>query len=414
MTPFQPKSRLARYLWQFKPTSAGKFFVLALALGCGMGSATLQIPLYHFATAMSALLALALLAGILLRPRLRLEGELPARASAGHPVTARLTLVNRSRRSVYDVGAAAFQLPPEIQTIAGDILTAELKPGESAPVSIQLQPLRRGLYSIPRVTPYTTFPFDLFRIAGGPARSSSLLALPSFHALDGVDLPVGTRYQPGGVALTSSIGLSPEYIGNREYRPGDSLRKIDFRSWARLGKPVVKEYQEEFYCRVAIVLDTFIPGKKKPPAAGFPQLEAAVSLTAAAADALSRGEYLIDLFAAGPNLYVFRLGRHTAHFENLMEILACVDACRGNPFETITPKISEALRSISSMVCIFLDWDDEREGLVRAAVEAGCQVKIVVVREGATTKPLGGAEEWAASVRLFTPAEAAGGGIGIL
>jgi len=66
------------------------------------------------------------------------------------------------------------------------------------------------------------------------------------------------------------------------------------------------------------------------------------------------------------------------------------------------------------MVCIFLDWDDERERLVRAAAEAGCQVKIVVVREGATTKPLGGAEEWAASVRLFTPAEAAGGGIGIL
>jgi hypothetical protein len=47
VTPFQPKSRLARYLWQFKPTAAGKFFVLALALGCGMGSATLQIPLYH-------------------------------------------------------------------------------------------------------------------------------------------------------------------------------------------------------------------------------------------------------------------------------------------------------------------------------------------------------------------------------
>jgi hypothetical protein len=40
------------------------------------------------------------------------------------------------------------------------------------------------------------------------------------------------------------------------------VRRIDFRSWARLGKPVVREYQEEYYCRIALILDTHVVPKK--------------------------------------------------------------------------------------------------------------------------------------------------------
>jgi len=188
--------------------------------------------------------------------------------------------------------------------------------------------------------------------------------------------------------LTSSIGESPEYIGNREYVPGDSARRIDYRSWARLAKPVVREYQEEYYCRVALVLDTFVPRGRKARREGFPDLEAAISLSASVADALSRGEYLIDLFAAGPELYVFRAGRHTAHFENILEIVACVDACRDNPFDTVAPALVDELTNISTVIGVLLDWDASRRQLVRTAVEMGCSVKILIVRDGETTEPI--------------------------
>jgi uncharacterized protein (DUF58 family) len=221
---------------------------------------------------------------------------------------------------------------------------------------------------------------------------------------------MGFRYQPGGIALTSNIGESPEYIGNREYRPGDPTRHIDFRAWARLASPVVREFQEEYYNRIALVIDTFVPGRRRAPAEGFPQLEAAISLGATVADALSRGEYLIDIFAAGPQLYVFRAGRHTAHFENIMEILACVDACRSDPFETVAPALSDELNAISTVVCVFLDWDASRELLVRAAAEAGCSVKLLIVRQGETSHPLDAAEAWTADVTQLTPREVSTGG----
>ena len=67
------------------------------------------------------------------------------------------------------------------------------------------------------------------------------------------------KYQPGGVALASSIGESDEFVALRDYRAGDPMRRIHWRSWARVGRPVVREYQDEFFVRHALVLDTFAP-----------------------------------------------------------------------------------------------------------------------------------------------------------
>jgi len=106
------------------------------------------------------------------------------------------------------------------------------------------------------------------------------------------------------------------------------------------------------------------------------------------ADTLSRGEYLIDLFAAGPELYVFRAGRHTAHFENILELVACVEACRRNPFETIAPALTDELTNISTVIGVFLDWDASRRHLARTAVESGCSVKLLIVRDGETSEPI--------------------------
>jgi uncharacterized protein (DUF58 family) len=249
-------------------------------------------------------------------------------------------------------------------------------------------PNRRGLHTLPRPRAYSTFPFNLFRVGRSRAAEPTLLVLPRFHRILGLDVPVGARYQPGGIALTSNVGESPEYIGNREYVPGDSTRRIDHRSWARLAKPVVREFQEEYYCRVALVLDTFVPPRRRAGREGFADLEAAISLSASVADALSRGEYLIDLFAAGPELYVFRAGRHTAHFENILEIVACVEACRENPFDTIAPALADELSNISTVVFVLLDWDASRRLLARTAAEMGCSVKILIVRDGETTEPV--------------------------
>jgi uncharacterized protein (DUF58 family) len=250
---------------------------------------------------------------------------------------------------------------------------------------VTLTPKRRGRYQLPDLRAYTTFPFALGRSGKMSKALPPLVVLPSFEPLAGLILPVGSRYQPGGIALTSHVGESPEYIGNREYVPGEPIRRLDFRAWARTGRPVVREYQEEYYCRVALILDTYIaPGRKAGPK-GFEELEAAISLTAALAESLSGGEYVIDLFAAGPDLHLFRSGRHTAHFENVLEILAGVDACRTDPFASLGPAVADELTRISTAVVVLLDWSESRRRLLEQIAEAGCRLKPIFVTRGART-----------------------------
>lgn len=388
-------------LWRFKMTLPGRMLLGATAMSL-MGTISIQIPIYQIFCGLSALLFGALVAGFAFRPHVTMAGELPRTATVGQTVRAEFTITNHSKRPAYDLSLGFIDLTKALDHTDRAISIDVLAKDDAVKLPVTLEPKRRGLHELPDLRAYSTFPFDLFRSGSSSLKMPPLLVLPAFHPLVDVDVPVGLKHQPGGIALTSKIGESPEYIGNREYVPGEPVRRIDFRSWARLGKPVVREFQEEYYCRIALILDTHVVPKKtwgsfERWAEGwyfpyeqpeeYPEMEAAVSMTAALADALSRGEYLIDLFAAGPDLYVFQAGRHIAHFESVLEILACVEASRENPFATIAPALAEELAQISTAVCVFLDWDETRRQLAQTVVESGCKLKRLIIRDGPTTLP---------------------------
>ncbi|MBW3543874.1 MAG: DUF58 domain-containing protein [Planctomycetes bacterium] len=394
--------------WKHEITPAGKWLVGAVLLAA-LGSVTVQIAIYQVLCGVAGLMLVALVVGTIFWPLVEMHPELPDRTVAGQEATGVVRVRNRSWRPIYDLVVGLFDLPPSIaEPTLGETLPFVPRRG-TASVPLSLVPERRGIYELPALRAYTSFPFNLFLIGGSRAAAGSLMVLPSFHPLAAIDVPFSPRYQPGGVTLTSNVGESPEYVGNREYVPGEPARRLDFRSWARLGRPVVREFHEEYYCRIALVLDTWLPitrrGQTPFPASGSAELkgaarkrglppspddafEAAISLAAAVADALDRGEHLIDLFAAGPELYVFRAGRHTAHLDNVLEILACLEPCRSDSFESLAPELAPELENISAVVCLVLDWDDSRRRLAEAILEAGCSLKVVVVREGETTEPV--------------------------
>ncbi|NUM56648.1 MAG: DUF58 domain-containing protein [Candidatus Hydrogenedentes bacterium] len=403
--------RFARYLLQYKLTSAGRSLIV-LGLVAGLLGYTLELPIFYTLCSLFALGFTALVVNSALRPRLTISGSFPQLACAGQAVTGWFRVGNTGRWSILELDASLIGIGRSLRVIDSRGARTQLAPGAHASLPITIMPNRRGLYRLPPVRVFTTFPFSICRSGRSAPLGGPLLVAPRFHPLASIDVPASRRHQPGGISLTSDVGESPEYIGNREYRAGDPPRRIDFRSWARLARPVVREYQEEFYCRIALVLDTYVPGRRWRPATGFPEFEAAVSMAAAIADALARGEYLIDIFAAGPELYVFRSGRSIAHFENVLEILACVDECRTNPFDTIAPALTDELARISTVICVFLDWDETRERLVRAAVDSGCAVKVIIVRDSATTAPISRADAIANTPALvFSSADVTAGAI---
>jgi len=94
-------------------------------------------------------------------------------------------------------------------------------------------------------------------------------------------------------------------------------------------------------------------------------------------------------------------------FDNVLEILSCVDRCPDDPFETIGPAVFEELSNVSTAVCIFLDWDAQREKMARAVLDSGSSLKIIIIHEGETTLPYNATEFGHAY--HFTPHQIASG-----
>ncbi len=260
---------------------------------------------------------------------------------------------------------------------------ARLAVQQETEVELELTPLRRGVLRFSGAILARTDPFGLFRAFCHGPLPQSLLVLPKRYPLPPLSLSGSTRYQFGGVALASNVGQSEEFVALRDYRHGDPLRHIHWRTWARLGKPVVKEFEDEFFVRHALVLDTFT--ERDPDEA----LEEAVSVAASFACTVQSQESLLDLMFVGARSYCFTSGRGVAHVEQMLEILASVSACRGQSFGALEHLVLDHIQAVSGCVCVLLDWDEQRRRFVQKLREYGLPVLVLVITAAGGAQVLG-------------------------
>jgi uncharacterized protein (DUF58 family) len=339
------------------------------------------------------------------RPAVRLSGRLPARLTAGRPLSVPLDVEAVDGRATGPLSLSwGAPLPEEAGlAVSPAELILEANRGRPTRVSLAFQPHRRGRHELPGLGIAATDAFALFRTRAVWLPAQTLLVYPRYFTLGELPLPMGRRYQPGGIPLASEVGDSLEFVGTREYREGDALRKIHWRSWARRGQPVVKEYQEEYFSRIALVLDTFLPRRPRPRERD--RFEAAISLLASLADHFSRSEEVVDILAAGPDLYEVSTGRSLGYLDNVLDVLACLEPSPAPPFESIGPALFGRLERLTTVVAVMLEWDDAREAFLRQVRALGVAVRVFLVHEGTTRKPWSGVSPDLADIALLTPAE---------
>jgi uncharacterized protein (DUF58 family) len=242
---------------------------------------------------------------------------------------------------------------------------------------IEILPLRRGILRFTGVTLARPDPLGLFRSFIQVPAPQSVLILPKRYPIPSLALPGALRYQEGGVALAANIGRSEEFVALRDYRHGDPLRHIHWRSWAKTGKPIVKEFEDEFFVRHALVLDTF----DDEPHSEI--LEEAVSVAASFACTVLTQESLLDLLFVGNQSYCFTAGRGLAHADQMLEILASVKNCADKKFETLEQLVLNHISAVSGCICVLQRWDDPRQRLVKKLRVVGVPLLVlVVVRPG--------------------------------
>jgi uncharacterized protein (DUF58 family) len=202
-----------------------------------------------------------------------------------------------------------------------------------------------------------------------------VLVLPKRYVLPDIKLPGNRAYQQGGVALSTSVADSEEFQSLREYRPGDPPRKIHWKSWAKTGKPIIKEYQDEFFVRHALILDTFMESVS-------PEVfEEAISVAASFACTVQTQESLLDLMFVGTEAFCETIGRGQGQIEHFLEILACVRPCYDKAFSALHHHVVSRRPVISGCVCVLLAWDKDRSDFVHNLHVLGLQPVVIVITD---------------------------------
>jgi uncharacterized protein (DUF58 family) len=179
---------------------------------------------------------------------------------------------------------------------------------------------RRGVFPLTAITVSTSFPFGLFRKTRRIKAPGELVVWPRTDRPVRVPNSGGGRGATGTAGAVGPTGARGEYRGLRSFRPGDDPRDIHWRTTARLGIPVVREYEQNTAETVWICLDT--RGEEGEGA------EAAVE-TAASLSALAFKSGKRFGFSCPGNLIEPEQGPR--HLELLLDALARVDFNPHNP-----------------------------------------------------------------------------------
>lgn len=383
-------------------TAGGWILFVGLTLTAGMATDTEQSMGYQVFTLLFCFAMAALIIAPFFRLRFSAERLLPKFGSAGQPIRYTVSIrnaTNRPQPGLYVLDGLTDPRPSfeeframtssskrrkSLRLAASQDLrrVRQIKPVALEPlppygrvdVEIELIPLRRGVLHFDNVTIARPDPFMLFRSFCTEKMPGALTILPKRYPLPAVALPGSQQYQHGGVALASAIGESEEFVSLRDYRPGDPLRRIHWRSWAKAGKPVVKDFQDEFFVRHALILDTFT---ELDDLAVF---EEAVSVAASFACTVDTQESLLDLLFIGPQAFTFTIGRGVGHAEQMLEILASVSPSLNQSFAALEQLVIEHASAVSGCICIFVDWDEARRKLVHKLQTMGVPAMVLIIR----------------------------------
>jgi uncharacterized protein (DUF58 family) len=240
------------------------------------------------------LLALPLVAvAVVARTRYRLACTRrlePGRVEAGRPATVRLHLDNVSR-----LPSGVLLMEDALPYALGGrprFVLDRVEPQGARDVSYPARSEVRGRFTVGPLSVRLTDPFGLCELSRSFASTEDLVVTPVVSTLPPVRL--GGDWAGGGESSARAVSSSgADDVATREYRHGDDLRRVHWRSTARVGELMVRREEQPFQNRAVLLLDTRAAAHAgEGPASSF---EWSVSAVASIGVALGRAGFALQL-----------------------------------------------------------------------------------------------------------------------
>ncbi len=270
-------------------TPLGKWLLATCALAGIFSADPSRTHAFLLFGATGALLLVAFVASFAWSPRVSVRRELPVHATQGETTRYVVEIGNLGRRALGECRLAdrlrlryptRAEFDAEIadapednwfdrrvgflrwqrlrQRLQGATLAmesiGELPPGAQSRATLALAPLRRGWLHFDAVRLLQAEPLGLCYAVLTLPLSDRLLSRPVVVAMPAFSLPApSARSRVSGQAQRRGDGR--EFFALRDYRPGDPLKHIDWRTTARRGQPVVRQFAADTRQTPRILVD---------------------------------------------------------------------------------------------------------------------------------------------------------------
>ena len=316
-----------------------------------------------------ALLSGTLVSGLILPGRMLrgidVERRAPGEVVQGEEAFVDLIVTNRARGVRLGL---TFDDPHVAPT---SLYVTKVSPGERVEL-VTVRPARkRGVQEASVVTLRSAAPFGVAERRRTIPVAGSTIVLPAVVPLGPLPFLAAASDPSRHWRSDPHRGSGPEYLGIREYRPGDSARHVHWPSTARTGTVMVRELEEEHSHRLAIVVDTLTDvGDEGTP------LDACCTAAASIARVALVGGHSIRMIDVRP-------GRSPDVSDDVNEgslrrrLAAIVPD--GVPLAEVVDRGGDAFRDVDVVVLIFPTWRTNRDGALVRAIEALAAAHTTVV-----------------------------------
>jgi uncharacterized protein (DUF58 family) len=270
--------------------------------------------------------------------------DLPLAGHQGDEVTARLHARSKSflpklHLSVRD------QLPKGLSAKSAVALPLHLVPFGQDTVEYRVRLGRRGWHELSAIQVVGTDPLGLAHQERAVTLPARILVYPRVIPLPPQTLPpeMGGGTAPIDSAFRQGEGTS--FFGIREYRPGDPLRHVHWRTAARLGRLTVVEWEAEQSRDTLLAVETAAYGEQD--LGPGTTLDLAAGLAASVASALRADDHSVALLVPGATERRGGRLRTSTPFPEMLETLARISATETSSlsveFRRLAPELAPGL-----------------------------------------------------------------------
>ncbi len=299
---------------------------------------------------------------------LEIRRHMPRSVAAGELLLVGLELANTRRRG----GSWAVEVRNRLVRQGSDdspeplepaVLFVYVRAGQTRSGVYRARLPRRGRYLVSPAVVSTRYPFGFCRRSMVVGSSDTLLVLPRLGRLTPRWLTRPHQSFEGTRRREHRSGrISGEFYGVRPWRQGDSLRHVHWRSSARHGSLVVKQFEQHRNRDVAVVLDLGQPGSPSPE--HRENLELAVSFAATVvADTCQRGGGSMWVGTAAAEIDVVQGAASPALMQEVMERLALVEPTGADWLPALLTRLVADIEAGTEVVLIStraVDWSEPR------------------------------------------------------